>query len=358
MTDAGIPESAGDLPEVVDFNKDAKELIIASVKTVLKRMADAKIWRSTTVYDELLNHPPLVGHFIRVFTKHKELAEDLLVDAAGSPVTDFDTKLVCGYTLSEIERGLVVTCAKRSWAMVLGKDLKAAEAEELRNSIIPKEIRRYLCYRWQLPLLESYGRYLDDEHVSALGTNMLCLKSPETVQAVGETPVAAIARMRDLAGDDFETVFATTPAAVRGLNRCNDEEFATFQRLAGDEIWRMMSNDPKVISMLKQIGEDRLEVLGPLVADISLANLKSLVDLQVTTMAPIVETFQKAYGKYAGKLLALDAFATAFLNDLARNFRSRNTSHPDDQAMVASDANMKWMAMRAKVADWYRGQNS
>lgn len=340
------------LPEVVDFDESAKNRIIEAIKIILRRMAEAGLWRSSIVYEELLDNPALIEFFIVRLGKNLEIASDFMVDAAGNPVLDRDTKLTCGYTLSEIERGLVVTCAKHSWSMVTRQDLKTAEG--LRETIIPKEIRPYLCFRWQLPLLQAYASSMDSEHAAMLGSRLLWLRSADAVEAVGKTPVEAIDRLQKTAGDKFEELLRSTPTVVRGLHMCSDSQFHLLHRLAGDDVWRLLAGEPKVVGELLRTSEDRLEIMALVIADISWSNLNALRDIRTTTLAPLLETFYAAFGKYAPKLMAKDEFTRAFLADIVRTFGSRNTSVEAQRAELASDAKMKWSALRPKIAQWYK----
>ena len=227
------------IPKTVSLDSEMRKIVLAGVKFLLARLKQNKVIEAETEYKDVLLTPLLMQKYLDLVRDNLDLGKDLFVDEAGNRVLDLDTPLVCGATLSEIERMLVYTCAskifvtskkpkvikekkKKGFGFFGGKKDKDADGEAAKKldegADKLAELKPHLIYAWQLPLVDAYQK-LQREHYQALGDTLLFLDTPQKVSVVAGLSPGAIADVRKLTEERFETILRVKPQAIAGMSQ-------------------------------------------------------------------------------------------------------------------------------------------
>lgn len=328
------------IPLLIEFDPKAKDLVIGSIRLVLQRLQKKELVRPGLQYADLLSDPHQLKAFISAFKRNRDIAADVAVDAAGRPVTSDDAELVCGPTLAQIERVLVYTFAKRVF-----------------DGQVPDEIKEYIAFEWQLPLMGLYRRALTPDHFRALGAGVLMLRTSESVRAISEVRAADVKKARLLLGDRFEEMLLAAPLAARGAALCDQKLFRFFERVTGPGIWTFLAGDAQLVVEL--IGADRrqLEAIGPSVADLCLESLHELERVSRTLLGPLMDAFREVFGVNARAIIGDSDFSRLFLHEVVERFKSlgqkgEEDMTPEHRAKVTQAVKLKWTALEPRVMAW------
>ncbi len=157
-----------DLPKSIELDDATKDVVLGSLKLVLKRLKNKELIAAEIEYRDLLNDPNRMHEFITCFKKNLEVGRDLALNQRGQPVKDFSEQLVCGMSLAQIERLLVYTCAKKIYRRKAAEEgrQKAAKPKDAKKgwlrggkqaakqtakktpSEVPEEIKDILAFDW------------------------------------------------------------------------------------------------------------------------------------------------------------------------------------------------------------------
>ena len=76
------------VPPLADLDDEVKDVVLGSVKFVIKRLKKSGGIPAETKYKNLLADPARMGEFIAAYKKDRSLSHGLALDATGKPVDD------------------------------------------------------------------------------------------------------------------------------------------------------------------------------------------------------------------------------------------------------------------------------
>lgn len=341
--------STGLLPTVqplIEFAPGTKDMVIGAIKKVLERLQTKDLVTLGVSYGDVLKRPNLLAEFIDAYKNNRGIGRDVAINAAGRAVEDDDAALICGMTLGQIERMLVFTCAKRVFAEL--------EAIDGKNHPVPPEVRDYIAFDWQLPLLKVMGLSLSAEHFRVLGEGLLVVRSLDAVQSLGELDAAEIAKGRQAVGGRFLQVLGSRPMAFRGLALLEKGQLQVYEQILGPRLWEFLARDTQVILEVLKMDPERRRLMGVAIADVCMPTLTALERVNVSILAPFLETFREIFGERAESILAHANFADSFLYEIIERFREigRGDLSEEKRESVRLAMVLKWRALDQKVTQW------
>ncbi len=338
------------VPLVADLDAEVKDVVLGSVKLVIKRLKESGKIPVETEYKDLLADPARMGEFITAYKKDRSVSDDLALDATGKPVGDNWTELVCGVTMAQIERLLVFTCFKRIYKKAFFE--KKASGAKGGKRDIPDAIKRAIAFDWQLPFLTLYAERMPPAHYKLMEDNIFHAQTAEGIEKIARTSAGELTRALELT-DKYFLMFLDAPEIARGmLQEKGSREFDRMETLAGKQVFRFFSLDEQVMVEVLGLSDDHLSAFGPLVVSLSLESFRALEDMPVNALAPFMRAFLSVFGEQAYDLLARDGFAGEFLKNNVSIFRDMDASDENEAEHVEKSAVIKWQSMKAAVIEW------
>ncbi len=311
-----------------------------------------------------------------------EFGKDLFVDANDKPVFDLATPLVCGASLSQLERMLVLTHAslvfvkpevevikpatkkKRGiFAFFDGKsdtEDEPATAADHEGQRKLDEFRPYIAFAWQLPLVNVYNEHMVRAHARFLEFDLFSLDTPAKVEQIGKINPTDIRKVQKLAGEKFEEIIANDPDSVKGMSMIKSKaKLELMRKVAYPRSMDLFTRGPDILHEVMTMDENRVWALGPSVADITFPALEVLKQLKIPTLKLFMEVFRETYGPNAPKLLREDHFVQKFLRQVVSDFVQLEAEDDLDdkrKAALGDIIAMKWKGLDTRINDWLRAK--
>jgi len=351
------------IPPLITFEPQTRDVVLGSIKLVLKRLKQKGVIEDALEYQDLLRDPFAMLSFIRQFKAHREVAHDLAVDAAGKAVDDDGGRLICNLTLAQIERLLVFTCAKklaagRDPAPAAGKKGAAKGKPVPATGELPEPVKELIAFSWQLPLLPLYLEELTEEHFRVLGPRLLLLHSPDALSTISRIDPADVRKAERLMGPDFDEVLATRPRAIRGAALCNPKAYKVLKATVGKRMWEVLSADPQVVVELLGLPGDQIGALAPFAPEMSVEAFHQIEAVPVLLLKPMLDSFHQVFGDLSKVLLGDEDFAKQFLFSMIGTVRSMPANSEKELTRSAQTLTYKWESMRGPVTEWWESRAS
>ena len=349
------------VPPLITFEPHTRDIVLGSIKLVLKRLKKKGVVDEALEYQDLLRDPHAMLTFIQQFKESRDIAHDLAVDAQGKPVLDDNGDLICKVTLAQVERLLVYTCAKK---VAAASDPSTAPkkgttgGKSAAPGELPEAVKERMAFDWQLPLLPLYLQDLTDEHFRVLGPRLLLLRSAEAVGIVSRIEPADIRKAEQMMGPAFDAVLASRPRAIRGTALCNPKAFKALKGGVGKRMWDVLSADPQIVVELLGLSNDRIAVLAPFASELSVEAFRNIESVPDALLKPMLESFHQVFGDLAKALLGDEPFAKQFLFGMIGTVRSMPANSDKDIDRSAQTLTYKWESMRGPVLEWWESRSS
>ncbi len=345
------------VPALITFEPQTRDIVLGAIKLVHKRLKNKGVVDSTLEYQDLLRDPVAMLAFIEGFKGNRDIASELTVDASGKAVADDNAKLVCNLTLAQIERLLVITCAKkfaasRVAAADAGKGAKPVSAE------LADIIKDVIAFAWQLPLLPVYLGALKEEHFRVLGTRILLLRSPEVLNLFSQIDPADIRKAERLMGPDYDYALVNRPHAIRGGALCNPKSYKLLKATAGKHIWEVLSGNPQIVVELLALSGDRIGPLAPFAAKMSEEAFRQIEAVPAPLLGPLLNSFQTVFGDLSQALIGDEEFAKKYLFNMVGVVRSLPASSEKDLANAPQVLTYKWKSLQDPIREWWHSRTS
>ena len=370
------------IPRQLSLEREMKDLVLAAAKFMLGRFQENGLIGNEVGYRDLVRQPDLMEQFIEVFKANLHLAEDIAVDTAGNPAEDTDTMLVCGATLAELERMIVYTCAGKVFAAVTqlrrddpkktdnGKKEKFGLFGRLKGSrskpkkskmnvgaLKLEELRPYLAFSWQLPLLETYAHFMQREHLRELKEALLVLDTAEKLETVAEFDPGDVGRARKIADDRFLEMLHTAPGAIGTISQLGQiSQFKSLAGASGDRVWDLFQRDFEFVSGILRLDEDLVWAIGPSIVDVCANSITSLKRLKPAILKLFIPVFCEVFADDSGTLLGADGFAAQFLDAIVTELGEMNVSGElteVSEGALADVIAMKLETAKPEILSWH-----
>lgn len=311
------PKKTAKKAAATDPAAEARREIIRQLKgPVAERVGTLVPGMTGDVYKTVLENPELLHACLQLFRKHREKFQDLVVDAAGSPVLDDATPLRCQRSVDEII-GMIVRSGARAYAdkrfgagdkkppvvrpenvslierlraLVLGKwghdEASRGQAVKGRNPAdqFYAAIRDNLDHDWQVPLIPHYAE-LPVSLIAELGQGLTTLRTPEGIAALANIGRHSMNEARKILSDDMmREMLDTQPLAAQGVAFLGQEKYEFLHEAVygqmGDKFWQMCTDTDRLEAMetknAKDLSEiaDYLHLLGGKTIDMMLEKLQ------------------------------------------------------------------------------------
>ncbi len=346
-------------PPLIVFEPQTRDIVLGSIKLVHKRLKIKGVVDAKLEYQDLLRDPAAMFAFIHAFKANRDIACELTVDAAGKAQEDDNAKLICSVTLAQIERLLVITCAKKVAANqppapAAGKPAKgqpATPANELSD--IKKD---GIAFAWQLPMLPLYIEMMKDEHFRVLGPRIFLLRTPEALESVARLDPADIRKAERLMAAEYEMALATYPRAIRGGSLCDAKSYKLLKATAGKHMWQLLSGDPQIIVEFLALSGDRVTALAAFAAKMSPEAFRQIEGVPTPLLKPMFDGFAGTFGDVAQDLIGNEEFAKKFLFTMVGVARSMPSNSEKDIAAAPQMMKYKWESLHEPVTQWWEAR--
>ncbi|MBC8239375.1 MAG: hypothetical protein H8E30_02755, partial [Alphaproteobacteria bacterium] len=312
------------IPELISPDAEALKRINKGLGQVLTRLRDKGVIPGTVTGATLIADPPHLYVFLKVFKENRDAGEGILVDPAGNLVSDDHTPLVCGFSAAQLERFLVIACARKAYADFGGET----------KGNLPDELKPYLAFGWQLPLLNIFVQKMSRYQFAELGHGILFLKSPSRVKKLAGASATDIRKVRKLVGDRYDEMMRENPVAIRGISNCDERSFDCFVKIAGDRLWSFFGGDQQLVVELLGEEKKRLLSLGPHFPDLCVDTYRALEEIPTPMLAPFMRSFTKVLGSPGRALLGDQKFAMEFLVNMVNDFRELKAASNEELRAV------------------------
>jgi hypothetical protein len=371
------------IPNTVPLSPEKRKIVLAGTKFLIARLKKAGKMDDSLKYKDIIRDDKELYNFIRLVKENLDIGKDLFVDGAGKPVTDLETPLVCGASLSQLERMLVLTHAslvfvnpedgvkkpttakKRGIFAIFGGKSdtgdKRATTDDHEGQRKLDEFRPYLAFAWQLPLVSGYNEHMVRAHARVLEFDLFSLDTPAKVELIGKINPTDIRNVQNLAGEKFEEIIANDPGSVKGMSLIKSKaKLELMRKVAESRSMDLFTRGPDIIHEIMSMDENRVWALGPSVADITFPALDILKQLKIPTLKLFMEVFRETYGDNAPRLLREDQFVQKFLRQVVSDFVQLEAEDDLDDSRKAALGDiiaMKWRGLDTRINDWLRSRD-
>lgn len=361
------------LPPPVDIDSDTKKAIIDGLKKVLARFQETGKVDAGLAYQDLIASPDALAHFVTTFIDNRAACDDIVQAKGGQPVRDDNQPLVCGVSLNQIQQLLVRTCAKKVFESdktvhtvtetvtkkaLFGLIKKTEQVEVQRVGGDPveerklRELARYIAFGWQLPLLPAYREHLTYQQVMEIGEDVLALKTPEAVAAVGQFAPDVLRKVKAAAGPDFADILAHRPQAIAGVAVWNREMYEFYRKTLGDRAWDFFARDKAFFNVVAALDKANAKVYGDVLCYIAAECLEEVQRLNIDKAEVLVTSLKAAFGAKLANVLSRPAFAKDILRKVVDNLL--HMTQEKDKLMASFALTCK--AMVPQVTEWLQKQ--
>lgn len=356
------------LPVPITAELETKGVIIEAVTKVLKAYQSAGLMPAGIDFDDMLNDPAALEIFCQAYTQNAALADDIVKDKNGQPIPidQKQTETECGVTMMEVERLLVMTCAKRLYATLDKEDEQEGEAKKFlfifkrkpkkregpgRGTRRFLTIKHLLGYDWQLPLLETYRDHMSQAHILSLAEDILHISTVDSVIAATQFEPETIRKAKAIMGEDFVEVLQNKPAALSGIVSWGADKYLTFKKLLGPHIWTFYTRDQQDFNAIASLDAPRLKALGPLLATVDSNNLKELNRLDAGKFQAIVASLKDVFGDDLMEIIGHEMLGPKVLRRLVDGFLHMEV----DDETFRDTAKVSIQAVHGEVLEQFKG---
>ncbi|MEW5727973.1 MAG: hypothetical protein AB1918_09125 [Pseudomonadota bacterium] len=313
-------------------DKDAanrKEIIRTIKGPVLERLVKAvpAFAAYEDPYGTIMASPDLLYACMQLFRNKRDLFQDLLVDAAGNPVTDDDAMLKCERSVNQIV-GMVVRSGAKAYAekrfgaapkvkqvvrpetmglidkiaALVGKKWEPEPQKQTKSAAdqFYAAIKDNLDYDWQVPLIPQFAE-LPVKLIKELGRGVTTLHNPEGLEALADIGRHNMEQARRILSDDMmREMLDTQPLAAKGVAFLGKERYeflhgAVYEKM-GENFWQMCVDCDRLEAMETQNAKD-LEQMADHLHLISGYCIEELVrNLQVPQIPVFLQVAQATLG--------------------------------------------------------------
>jgi len=270
-----------DIPDLITPDAEVLKRINTGLGQILRRMHERKLLSTSVTGATVVTNPPHLYTFINAFKANRDVGKDILVDQAGNPVSDDLALLACGFSIAQLERFLVIACARKAYAEFGGET----------KGKLPAELKPFLVFGWQLPMLSIYVEQMNRYQFGELGHGILYIKSPAQLKALAGASAKDIRKVRDLIGDRYDEMMQKNPVAIRGLANCDERSFEFFVKISGDRLWAFFGGNQQLVVELLAEEKKRLLSLGPHFPDLCVKTYRALEEIPTPMLAPFMRAF-------------------------------------------------------------------
>jgi len=332
------------VPALITPDAETAKRIDDGLGLILKRLQGKSLIPGGLTGAALVANPAQMFGFMKIFKANRDIGSGILVDQAGNLVTDDRTSLVCGFTVPQLERYLVMACARKAYSDFGGET----------KGKIPDELKPYLAFGWQLPLLGIFVEKMNRYQFAELGDGILFLRSPARVRELAGAMGEDIRRVRKLVGDRYEEMMRANPVAIRGVAQCDEQSFKLFVKISGDRLWSFFGGDQQLVVELIGADKKRLLSLGPHFPDLCVETFRALEQIPTPMLAPFMRSFASVFGAPGRALLGDEQFAKEFLAGVVDDFRELKAEGSEQLEAVSEAAVLKWNVIRPRLIEWVK----
>lgn len=323
----------------VDITPETRSAIVDGLKQVLAAFQQAKKIKAEISYQMLIENPQALYQFIQIFRANRELADAIVRSPDGALVRDEETELVCGVSLAQIQRLLILTAAKRHFGVGqpqakpqedkkggLGSLFRKQDTDKTASTGMSAEERKlselakYLAYDWQIPLLQIYRDSLTFQHIMELGPCITLLRDAKAIAQAGRLDPAQIRKARQVVHDDFVQLLSENPKAVEGVIYWNADMFKFFHNLLKEKCWAFFARDQMFFNSVAAFEKAKLRLFGDLLLSITPEGLSEFDRLNLDKTAAILEAFRANFGRDLPLMLSQKSFAFETLHRMVESF--------------------------------------
>ncbi len=340
MTEQAKPR----VPDLISPDADTVKRINDGLAQILARLHEKGLIPAGITGGALVANPGQMYAIMKLVREHPEVGAGILVDQAGNQVSDDRTSLVCGFTLAQLERYLVMACARKAYADFGGET----------KGEIPEKLKPYLAFRWQLPLLGTFVEKMNSYQFAELGDAILLLRSPGRVGRLAGAMAEDIRKVRKMVGGRFDEMMMENPVAIRGISHCDEKIYEMFVKISGDRLWSFFGGDQQLVVELIGADKKRLFSLGPHFPDLCVETFRALEDIPTPMLAPFMRSFASVFGAPGSALLGDKRFATEFLASVVNDFRELKATGAEELEVVEEAAVLKWNLIKPRLFEWVK----
>lgn len=366
--------SAPVLPPPVEIDHDTKKAVIDGLKAVLAQFQQSGRVDPSLTYQDLIAHPQILEHFIRTFQEYRDQCDSIVRAREGNaPVRDDDQMLACNISLNQIQQLLVRTCAKKvlevektmqtvtetvTKSSMFGLFKKTEQVETQRMGTDPveerkiRELSKYIAFGWQLPLLTAYRDHLTYQQVMELDEDILALRTPQAVQAVGTFDPMILRKAKQATGSTFAEVLIHQPRAVAGIAAWNRDMFEFFCKNLGDKAWDFFAREKSFFNTVASIDKSVLKIYGDVLCYIATENLDEFSRLNIDKVEIMVVSLKSGFGNKLPSVLSHPGIGKEFLRKQVDNLLHMNQEK--DKLMASFALTSK--SLVPQVMDWLSKQ--
>ncbi|GAB6051570.1 hypothetical protein JCM17960_03900 [Magnetospira thiophila] len=342
------------IPDSAEIDLDRKKVLIGAVKIILGRIHKKGLIPEDKGYSVVVASPEMLDTCFKAFKADPGLGKDLVVSPKGRPVGPHDSAapLVCGPTLEQVEKLLVTTCANKYFGGVPAKN------SDKKIDPVYKQLRPFLAFAWQLPLLPIFKKNYNFAHLRYLGRDVLLLRDAKAVHQIADFGPREIDAAREVLGDRFPEMLHANPKALGGVALIKDDVQKTLERIeraVGPRIWDFFARDKQYVVEVLNISHLDLRAIGPLLVDLSLEALIEATEVPVRILEPLLTAFPDVLGDDCGKLLADPLFCREFFRPVMTSFRYmefKDETKEEVDLVVGEAARLKLNANRERINTW------
>ncbi|MBF0167248.1 MAG: hypothetical protein HQL45_06415 [Alphaproteobacteria bacterium] len=351
----------------VDITPETRAAVVDALKRVLAEFQKTGKVAGSVSYQNLIDDPTALYDFIQVYRANREGVDAIVTGKDGKPVRDDEAILTCGVSLAQIQRLLILTCAKRHFGVsspaakpqeekkgglgaLFRKSDSAGKSEAPRSNEERKltELAKYLAYDWQIPLLQIYRDTLTYQHVLELGSELVLLKDAKAIAQAGKLDPAHIRKARQVAGPDFVQLLSDNPKAIEGIIYWNADMYRFFKGLLGEKCWVFFGRDHNFFNAVAALDKAKCRIFGETLAVIAPECLIEFERLNLDKTNALIEAFRNNFGDYLDQALSQKSFAVDILRRLVESFV--HLKKDSDQLQVYADLTCK--AILPSVQAW------
>jgi hypothetical protein len=360
-----------ELPPPLDVSPETKKVLIDGIKASLALFQKKGLFAAEVTYTDLIHDPEILYGFIQAFKQNREAADGLVVDKAKQPVRDDETILICGVTLSQVQRLLINTCGKYHigggeggktevketvvrkmfFFKTVEKKQVAKTAPDERKA---REMSRYLAFDWQLPLCDTYRDMLTLQMIMELDKYFLALNTPEAIQEIAKFQPQDIRKAREVTGDDFLELMLSYPGAISGVNTWNADMYKFFRKTLEDKSWQFFAREKSFFNIVSELDKATIKILGDVLLTVAPENLIEISRLNIDKTKALVGGLRAALGDGMAEVMSEPSFAKDILRRLVESF----VHMKQDPDQIAVYAELTCKALVPSIVEWLTKKRS
>lgn len=281
-------------------------------------------------YGTIMASPDLLYACLQLLRNKREIFQDLLVDAAGNPVTNDDVPLKCERSVNQIV-GMVVRSGAKAYsekrfgaspktkqvirpetksfidkiAALVGKKWETDRAKQPASAAdeFYSAIKDNLDYDWQVPLIPQFAE-LPVKLLRDLGRGVTTLHNPDALEALADIGRHNMEQARRILSDDMmREMLDTQPLAAKGVAFLGKDRYeflhgAVYEKM-GESFWEMCIDCDRLEAMETQNAKD-LEQMAAHLHRISGHCIEEMVrNLQVPQIPVFLDVALETLGEQA-----------------------------------------------------------